>query len=78
MRASRPRQTTVTDAPREPLLMTSDEVATLLRTSRNAIYAMVARNQLPGVTKLGRRILFRTSVLLDWLDQNRAPSPRSE
>ena len=59
-----------------PMLLTVDEMATLLRTSRKAIYVMAERRQLPGVTRLGRRILFRTSVLLDWLDHNRASSPK--
>jgi excisionase family DNA binding protein len=59
-----------------PVLLTAAEVAELLRTSRTAVYAMVARRQIPGATKLGRRVLIRTSHLLDWLDQNRLPSPR--
>jgi excisionase family DNA binding protein len=56
--------------------MTVDDTAALLRTTRTAVYAMVARNQIPGVTRLGRRVLFRTQDLLDWLDQNRVPSPK--
>ena len=58
-----------------PLLMTADDVAELLRTTRTAIYAMAARGQVPGVTRIGRRILFRTSSLLQWLDQKCASSP---
>jgi excisionase family DNA binding protein len=58
-----------------PLLSTADEVADLLRTTRLAIYAMAARGQIPGVTRIGRRVLFRTEELLDWLDQKRTPSP---
>jgi excisionase family DNA binding protein len=57
------------------MLLTAREVADLLRTSRMSIYAMVARRQLPGVTRIGRRVLFRTEELLHWLDQNRVPSP---
>ena len=59
-----------------PLLLTAEDAAELLRTTRTAVYAMVARRQLPGVTRVGRRVLFRTQDLLDWLDQNRAPSPK--
>jgi len=59
-----------------PLLLTAGEVATLLRTSRQGVYAMIERRQLPGVTRLGRRVLIRSSDLLAWLDQNRAPSPK--
>lgn len=56
-----------------PILLTPDEAAALLRTSRKAVYQMVERRQLPGVTRVGRRILVRSRVLLDWLDQKRAP-----
>lgn len=38
---------------------------------------MVARVQIPGVIRLGRRVLFRSADLLDWLDHKRTPSPRS-
>lgn len=51
-----------------------DEVAALLRTSRKAIYSMIERGQLPGVTKLGRRVLIRRDSLLDFLDHNCTPS----
>ena len=59
-----------------PVLLTVEEAAALLRTTRRAIYAMVERHQLPGVTRIGRRVLFRNADLLDWLDQKRAPSPQ--
>lgn len=61
---------------RTPLLLTVADTADLLRTTRTAVYAMVARNQIPGVTRLGRRVLFRRQDLLDWLDQSRVPSPK--
>ena len=59
-----------------PLLLTVDEAAALLRTTPRAIYAMVARGQLPGVTRIRRRVLLRAEDLLHWLDQKRAPSPK--
>ena len=58
-----------------PVRLTADEAATLLRTTRRAIDIMVDRRQIPGVTRIGRRVLFRSDDLLDWLDQKRAPSP---
>ncbi len=60
--------------PRLPILLTVDEVANLLRTTRGAVYVMVERRQLPGTTRIGRRLLFRSADLLHWLDQKRTPS----
>ena len=57
-----------------PVLLTSTEVAELLRTSRKAIYTMVERAQLPGVVRIGRRVLVREDALLDWLRQKSTPS----
>ena len=57
-----------------PLFSTIDETATLLRTTRKAIYGMIERGQLPGVTRIGRRILIRTADLLNWLRQKSTPS----
>jgi len=61
-----------------PVLLTIDDVAQLLRTTNRAIYAMTERRQLPGIVRIGRRVLFRTADLLDWLNQKSAPSHRSE
>ena len=58
-----------------PALLTPSEVATLLRTSKKAIYAMVERVQLPGIVRIGRRVLIREDALLDWLGQKSTPSP---
>jgi excisionase family DNA binding protein len=57
-----------------PLLLTVAEVANLLRTTVAAVYVMAARDQLPGVTRLGRRLLVRSDTLLHWLNQKSAPS----
>jgi excisionase family DNA binding protein len=59
---------------RAPVLLTPAEVAAALRTSRKAIYAMIARHQLPGIVRLGRRVLVRQDALLDWLSQKSTPS----
>jgi excisionase family DNA binding protein len=57
-----------------PILLTPSEVAELLRTSRKAIYTMIERAQLPGVVRIGRRVLVREDALLDWLRQKSMPS----
>jgi excisionase family DNA binding protein len=59
-----------------PLLLTVSETATLLRTTRKAVYAMIERRLMPGVTRIGRRVLVRSADLLDFLDHNRTPSPQ--
>jgi excisionase family DNA binding protein len=61
-----------------PVLLTADEIAELLRTTRKAVYAMAERGQLPGVTWIGRRLLVRRDALVDWLDERRAPSPEGD
>lgn len=58
-----------------PMLMSADEVADLLRTSRRAVYSMLERGQLPGVVRIGRRVLFRSEDLVGWLAGCRVPSP---
>jgi excisionase family DNA binding protein len=72
------REKRTTDGHRQrtlPILLTVDETADLLRTTRRAIYAMVERGQLPGVIRVRRRVLLRTDDLLHWLEQKCAPSP---
>lgn len=59
----------------EPLLLTVNETAMLLRTTRKAVYALIERGQLPGVTRLGRRVLILRSKLLEWLCEKRTTSP---
>ena len=61
-----------------PVLMTVNDVADLLRTTDRAIYAMIERRQLPGIVRIGRRVLFRSADLLNWLNQKSAPSHWSE
>ena len=54
---------------RLPIFMNPDEVADLLRTTRKAIYVKIERRQLPGVRKIGKKILIRSTELLEWIDQ---------
>ena len=57
-----------------PTLLTVGEAAAVLRTSRKAIYAMLERRQLPGLVRIGRRVLIREDNLVEWLRQKYAPS----
>ena len=57
-----------------PVFLTPDEAADLLRTTRKAIYVKIERRQLPGVTRIGKRVLIRTESLISWLDQKCASS----
>jgi len=57
-----------------PGLLTASEVAGLLRTTKKAIYVMIARVQLPGIGRVGRRVLVREDALVDWLSQKSSPS----
>ena len=57
-----------------PLLMTVDETAALLRKTPKAIYTMISRGQLPGVTRIGKSVRICRDSLLAWLDESRAPS----
>lgn len=57
-----------------PHLLTIDEVAEMLRTTRKAIYALIYKGALPGVIRLSRRLLIDRANLVDWLDQNRTVS----
>ena len=57
-----------------PRLLTVDEVADLLRTSRGSIYAKIRQGTLPGVIRISRRLLIDGAAVLSWLDERRAVS----
>jgi len=76
IRMGEPRITVQDDS--LPLLLTADETADILRTSRKAVYMMVERGAIEGVVRIGRRMLFRRDDLLHWLCQKSTPSPKDE
>lgn len=59
----------------EPLLMSVAEVAVLFGKKPGAIYKMIERNQLAGVTRVGGRVYVRRADLLRSLAEGRVPSP---
>jgi excisionase family DNA binding protein len=62
-----PRLTATTDPMEIPFLLCAEEVASLLRITRKAVYSMVDRGEIPGVTKIGRRVRVQHDALLAWL-----------
>lgn len=66
---------TTTSSGRVPLFLTPGEVAEVLRTSRKAIYGLIERKALPGVVRVGRRVLVRRTTLLDSLREKEVSSP---
>ena len=59
-------------------LLSVEEAARLLRTTPRAVYVMAGRGALPGVTRIGRRLLIRRADLVRFLDEGRAPSPTED
>ncbi len=57
-----------------PKMVTADDVAECLCTTRKAVYNMAARGQLPPPVRIGRRMLFDRADLLRWLEEKRAVS----
>lgn len=62
------------NAARVPHLMTVDEVAEMLRTTRKAVYALIYKGALPGVVRLSRRLLIDRGDLVEWINQSRSVS----
>ena len=64
-----------------PYFLTVKETAKLLRTTTQALYQRIYRDQIPGVCHVGpRNILIETERLLAWMRANgsRASSPTKE
>jgi excisionase family DNA binding protein len=78
-RSSKVKHSTSSNSPPLPQYDTVPEVAAMLRTTPKAIYTMVERGQIGGVTHFGRRLLFRRDALLQWLaERSGTPSPEGD
>jgi excisionase family DNA binding protein len=55
-----------------PRLMTVEELAVLLNTSKAAVYARHARGGIPGGLRLGRTLRFDPRIIAQWLSANSA------
>jgi excisionase family DNA binding protein len=58
-----------------PPMLTIEEAAAVLRTTVKAVYSRIDRGQLPGVKRVGRRLLIQRDELLGWMGGSRASSP---
>jgi excisionase family DNA binding protein len=73
-RPTGPRRSTLTEPSTLPDLLTVDEVAELLRTSRKGVYGLIYRGALPGVLRLPGRLLIDRADLVEWLRERRGLS----
>lgn len=55
--------------PGDPEVMTPEDVAKLLGIAPNTVYEYAARGKLPH-RRLGRRVFFSRSAILEWLQGN--------
>jgi excisionase family DNA binding protein len=64
----------VSDAAKEFLRI--DELAALLGVPRSTLYEAIARNEIPGIRKIGKHLRASRSVVLAWF-AGEGPSKRS-
>ena len=48
--------------------LTADEAASMLRTTRKAVYALIEKGVMPGIRRIGRRVLVRRRALIEWIE----------
>ncbi len=74
----RPRRVRQRAAPAPPagpqVFLTVSETADLLRTTKAAVYSLIERRLIPGVVRLGRRVLVDRETLIRFVREGRAPS----
>lgn len=52
----------------QPLLLTTGEAARALRISRSRLYELLARNEIPGVVRIGRSVRINRRSLEAWVE----------
>ena len=62
---------------RLPVVMTVDELASLLRVDRKTAYAAIQRREIPGVRHIGGVIRISRDAVLAWLGQGQGRAARS-
>ena len=60
-----------------PVVLTAAELARLLRIRRRSVYGAIRRREIPGVQKLGRKVLIHRDTVLKWLADGQGRVSRS-
>jgi len=60
----------------EPVIITPDELAALLRLDRKTVYTAIARGEIPGVRRFGRTLRISRDAVLAWLREGRVSRSR--
>ena len=50
-----------------PVFLKAEEIAKLLRIHINTVYEAAARDEIPGVVRVGRNVRFRRDAVLEWV-----------
>jgi len=56
---------------RYPEKVNVDQAAEITGYSRNSLYQMHCRNQIPGACKVGGKLVFDTATLREWINNGR-------
>ena len=59
----------VDQRPRRRRLGTIDDVLEVLPLPKSSLYDLARYGRMPGVVRVGRRLLFDLDVLDDWIDE---------
>jgi len=59
-----------------PPILTVKELADVLRVNPKTLYEAIDDGQIPGVQRIGRRIVIVRDVVVDWLCGGRGSSSR--
>ncbi len=58
----------------DPEYLLIDEAAALLRTPRSTLYGWRHNGEGPPAARVGRKLLYKRSDLLDWVDSHFGPA----
>jgi excisionase family DNA binding protein len=63
--------------PALPMVLTPDELAKMLRVRRRSVYEAIARGDIPGVRRIGRKVRIDRDSVLAWMADGHGRAPRS-